>query len=159
MNFAKVITALPLIFIGLIMSIGSVAGFSNSEYSLVADLAGFVFLGLVPLLLGGVLVRSAILSSRKRIIEKKEKMVLDVVQDCKGRVTAADVARSTPLDLRDAQVLLDQMVIWGHCTLDESQGTLIYLFYDTVEQRHAPDALEAEIEALESSQPSEVSSP
>jgi uncharacterized membrane protein len=67
MKLLLVLLGLLLTLFGLVMCFGTIMGWAESEYSVTTDIAGFVFMGIAPLLVGtGLLVTGIVLLLRGR---------------------------------------------------------------------------------------------
>lgn len=74
MKIVLVVLGLPLMFFGLVMSLGTIVGLTEgtSDYSVTTDIIGLVCMGIVPLVIGlGLLVTGIALLLRERSVKER----------------------------------------------------------------------------------------
>ncbi len=125
----KKISSVILIIFGLLMIAGMILGrdHGTSKNSLAADLVMVVIVGLVPLLTGIFMIRSANQNKKRTTINQTEVAVLRQAQAQEGRITIAEAALSLQTSIAEAKEVLDKMQSNSifEIALTED-GTLIY---------------------------------
>jgi putative Mn2+ efflux pump MntP len=125
----KKISSVILIIFGLLMIAGMILNRDNgtSKNSLAADLVMVVIVGLVPLLTGIFMIRSANQNKKRTTINQTEVAVLRQAQAQEGRITIAEAALSLQTSIAEAKEVLDKMQSNSifEIALTED-GTLIY---------------------------------
>lgn len=140
-----------LLAFGMLVALGVAVGRADSDYSLMADMVGLFLMGVVPMGIGGWIIRRTLLSSKNRIAEENERSLFIVAKKHGWILTPVDVAGETPMSLTESQAALDQMVRLGHAELDIEHGGLCYRFIrpDTVSRVNVLDPLSERFAKLE----------
>lgn len=139
---------------GMLMALGVVVGRADSEYSLATDMVGLFLMGVIPAGLGIWVLRRTLLSKKRGVAERNERILFDVAKQHAWVLTPVDLARESPMNLAESQAALDQMVRLGHAELDVDGGGLCYRFIrpDTAPKVEVLDPLAAKFAELEKSE-------
>jgi hypothetical protein len=96
---------------GLFMMLGAVINIfdGKSKDSVPGDVALFVFVGIVPLLLGIWLFRYTRMRVSRRALEAREQTVLHLARSHEGTLTVPQVAEEAGMTLEEAKAVLDRL--------------------------------------------------
>ena len=118
--------------LGLVVTLGAALTAAASDHLLGHALLTLGF-GVLPMVIGGILIFRAFVQLGHRRREGIERRVLDLARRRNGVLTASEVARSTRLTLEESRRLLDEIHISGHCVTDlADDGTLRYRFGELI---------------------------
>lgn len=123
--------------VGAVLSLGAIINMTEgAEESIIGWLAMVLFFGIMPLGLGGYLIkkstqiRKEFLSDAENMTEQAmERRVLQIASELGGKVTPSEVALKTHITLDKANELLQSMQEGGYAELEITQsGAIIYYF-------------------------------
>lgn len=132
MSFYDILRAfagLILVLFGLVISVGSLLTWDDSDIGMIGKVGATVGLGLLPLGVGCGLWFWAWRSQRRRAGEAAERVILLLAKDKGGTLSAQILALETDFTLQEAETALKRCFEAGHCTLDFGPGGVpVYLF-------------------------------
>ena len=140
MNFKSMlyfVVGIASSFVGAILSLGAIINMSEGgEKSIIGWLAMVLLLGIMPMGLGGYLIKKST-QIRKNLSAQKENMteqmmerkILQIAAELGGKVTPSEIALKTHISLEKANACLQNMQEGGYAELEVSQqGAIIYHF-------------------------------
>ena len=138
----KSIAAWGLVGFGAFISFGELYNISKGNFSF-ADFAAWLLLGIVPIIGGGLLLRSRAVE-KKRALEQQEqsryalqeKEILRLAQEKGGRLAIPDVVVGTSLSSAEAETIMREMSARGLADMQVTDaGIIVYEFYE-IANRH-----------------------
>jgi|GEM_PF-1619322 len=135
----KILGILSLCF-GAFMVFGFIVSVRKdpAKADLVSDLVGLGLFGLVPILNGVFMLqkyyrdRRRALEARERALKaEKEREIIQLAQQQKGRLTLTEIVAGTSLDMAEAEKILQEMATRGHVDIQVTDsGVIVYEFYE-----------------------------
>ncbi len=125
-----------LIFIGLFMLLGVVAG--GGDESLAVNAVMFILFVIAPISGGGMLIRSHFKRKQKALLEKKkalqgtrEKEVIRLAQQKGGYLSIPDIVAGTSMSTIEADQIMREMTEKGYVNMQVTDsGVILYEFYE-----------------------------
>lgn len=126
-----------LIAFGALLLIGVFADFPKEPLT-GADIIGAFFLGVLPIVGGGLFIHShikgkqkALQDAEKALRAKREKEVIQLAQQTNGRVSIPEIVAGTSMNTIEADQLMREMVEKGYVDMKVTDsGVIIYEFYE-----------------------------
>jgi hypothetical protein len=125
-----------LIFIGLFMLLGVVAG--GGDKSLAVDAVMSILFVVAPIGGGGMLIRSHFKRKRKALLDKqktlqveREKEVIRLAQQKGGHLSIPEIVAGTSMSTVEADQIMREMTEKGYVDMQVTDsGVIIYEFYE-----------------------------
>ena len=135
----KVISGGILIGFGLFMLLGFVVNATEKGVD-AGDIALALFLGVTPVAVGGMLIRSHVKEKQKAVQNQKqvlytqrEKEIIRLAQQTGGRLSIPDIVAGTSMNTIEADAMMREMTTKGYVNMQVTDaGVILYEFYELV---------------------------
>ena len=128
------LAGLPMVLFGLILALGGFVNMTDPEKQaeFAVNLVLFLFLGLGPLFMGGLMCVLGWRAARKTRRERRERTVLALAERHGGKLTVSLTALHTELSAAEAKVFLDHCHRTGLADISLGErGEVTYQFFGT----------------------------
>jgi hypothetical protein len=134
-----------LIFIGLFMLLGLVAGDSDETFAVLVVM--FVLFIFAPITIGSGLIYSHFKQKRTKQLDqqqdlelRQEKEVIRLAQRSRGRLSIPEIVADTSMSTAEAELLMQTMTQKGYVDMQVTDsGVIVYEFYEIAHRHTFPE--------------------
>ena len=135
----KLVIGGVLIFLGAFMLLGFAVNLSEKSFAIdIGDIVAFILLSAAPIIVGSVIVRSHFTGKRrlieaeqKALYEQREREIIRLAQQKRGRLSIPEIAVATSMNTEEADKMMREMAAKGYVDMQVTDsGVIVYEFYE-----------------------------
>jgi hypothetical protein len=135
----KLVIGGVFIFFGAFMLLGFAVNLSEKSFAIdIGDIVAFILLSAAPIVAGSIIVRSHFTGKRKRLEaeqkmlhEQREREIIRLAQQKRGRLTIPEIAVATSMTTEEADEMMREMTAKGYVDMQVTDsGVIVYEFYE-----------------------------
>ena len=135
----KLVIGGVLIFVGAFMLLGFAVNLSEKSFAIdIGDIVAFLLLSAAPISIGSIIVRSHFTGKRrlleaeqKTLYEQREREILRLAHQKRGRLTIPEIAVATSMNTEEADKMMREMTAKGYVDMQVTDsGVIVYEFYE-----------------------------